>query len=112
MLLTAGLVAGGVLLGGVRPVPLWFAAMAGAAALVPLAAMFCYKNRQRQTSLLVAGFVVLAGALGFAIWYAWWARTAWNWSPMLLFGSIFTNWLALRGVLRDEAKVRGADRIR
>jgi hypothetical protein len=112
MLLTAGLVAGAVLLGGVRPIPLWFAVIAGAAALVPLTAVFFYRNRQRQTSILVAEFVVLAGVFGFAIYYAWWAHAVWNGAPMLTFCAIFTNFLALRGVLGDEAKVRAADRLR
>ncbi len=112
MALTAGLV------GGLSAFPcaqrhIWLMVVVALAALVPLVAIFLYKNRRRQISFLIAEFVLLAGALGFACWFAYLAEVKiWPYAPIPVFVALVTNWLALRGVLRDEMLVRGADRLR
>lgn len=114
MVATAGLVgAGGVVgaSGGGGHLG-WSMAMAGAAALVPLVALFLFNNRQRQVSMLIAEFVLLVGAAGFAVYGAWVAHTAWSYAPVFVFAAFVTDWLALRGVLKDMMLLRNADRLR
>ncbi|MDR2912683.1 MAG: DUF4293 domain-containing protein [Alistipes sp.] len=117
MVATAGLVAGAALIGGGWSgeglgESFWLLLISGLAALVPLVVVFLFRNRSRQVSMLIAEFALLVGCAGFMVYGAWVARTAWVYSPVLVFLALGTNWLALRGVLRDEMLVRGADRIR
>lgn len=112
MTFTAGLV-GGLLAFPCVQRHIWLMVLFALAALVPFVAIFLYKNRRRQISFLIAGFVLLSGALGFACWFAYWAEVKiWPYAPIPVFAAMVTNWLALRGVLRDEMLVRGADRLR
>jgi hypothetical protein len=92
--------------------PLWLMLMLGVTALVPLVTIFLYRNRRRQISLLVAEMVLLAGSAGFAVYYAWIAYMVAAVAPSLVIVAMLTNWLAMRGVIRDEILVRSADRIR
>lgn len=107
--LTGGLVAP---LAGDPATHIWIIAIVGLAALVPLVAMFLFRNHDRQISMLIAEFVLLAGALGFAVYHSWIAYTAWSYAPVAVFIALATNWLALRGVLRDRMLLRSADRLR
>lgn len=90
----------------------WPMIMAAVTALVPLVAIFLFKNHARQTSLLIAEFVLLVGTAGFAIHSAWFAHTMWSYTPVFIFAAFVTNWLALRGVLRDTMLLKNADRLR
>lgn len=110
MVLTAVLVGAAV---SVAPQgEIWFLVIGGIAGLLPLATIFLFGNRSRQTSLLIVEFLLLAGTLGFGVYYSWVTRTIWTYAPVLTFAALGTNWGALRGVLRDEMLIRSADRIR
>jgi hypothetical protein len=96
-------------------------ALLGLAALVPLVAMFFYRRRLIQTRLLGAEFVLLLGGAGFMGYYVWTfygivAGVSENYFlsffPLVLVAAMVVNYLAIRGVLRDEMMVRAADRIR
>ena len=80
--------------------------------VLPLVTIFLYKNRPRQVSLMAAGFLPLVGSAAFGVYYAWFTHTAWSYTPMFLLTALLTNYLAIRAILRDEMKVRAADRIR
>ncbi len=90
----------------------WFAILVAVAALVPLVTVFLFRNRSRQTSLLIASFLPIAGCAGFAIYYGWVVHTLWAYLPLLPLAGLVTNWLALRGVLKDEMLIRDTDRLR
>jgi uncharacterized membrane protein YeiH len=106
MIVTAGLVAAFV--GG----ELWTTVLFATAALVPAVAIFFYRNRQRQVSMLIAEFALLVGCAGFGVYGAWFAHTMWSFVPVFLFAALLTNWFALRGVLRDMMLLKNADRLR
>lgn len=84
----------------------------------PLMAIFGYKNRKRQ--LTRANIALSANIL----WYAAFAAYAWSVSSRLALPvsiepavaapllAVISLLLAKRGILRDEALVRAADRIR
>ncbi len=107
MLATAGLVAGAGYWGD-----LWMTILFGIAILVPLIALLLYKNRSRQTSLLIAQFLLLAGCAGFTIYGVWFTHAMWAYAPVLIFAAFVTNWLALRGVLKDDMLVKTSNRLR
>lgn len=90
----------------------WFLVIGSIAGLLPLVTIFLFGNRSRQTSLLIVEFLLLAGALGFGMYYGWATRTIWTYAPAVVAAALWTNWRALRGVLRDQMLVKGADRIR
>ncbi len=112
MLVTVGLVVCGALIDSGPLAVGWAIVLFGIAALVPFVAIFLFKNRSRQTSMLIAEFVLLAGSAGFSIYYSWIAHTAWAYSPLFFFTALLINWLALRGVLRDQMLIRDTERIR
>ena len=94
----------------------------GLAALLPLIAIFLYRNRPLQARLLGAEFALLIGGAGLLGWYIWstWRNVVaamsenffFSFFPLLLVVAMLANWFAIRRVLRDEIMVRAADRIR
>jgi hypothetical protein len=92
------------------------------AALVPLVAIFLFKNRPLQARLLGAEFALLLGGAGLLGWSVWSTyrnvveamseNFFFSFFPLLLVVAMLANWFAIRGVLRDEIMVRAADRIR
>jgi hypothetical protein len=98
------------------------AVLLGLGALVPLVTIFLFRRRPLQARLLGAEFALLLGGAGFMGWYifsTWKGVVAemsenffFSFFPLLLVLAMLTNWLAIRGVLRDEIMVRAADRIR
>jgi hypothetical protein len=91
-------------------------------ALLPLVSIFLFRNRQLQARLLGAQFALLLGAAALMGWYVlstWRSVVAemsdnffFSFYPLLLVVAMVANYLAIRGVLRDEIMVRAADRIR
>jgi hypothetical protein len=98
------------------------AALLGLSALTPFLTIFLFRRRILQARLLGAEFALLLGAVGLTGWYIFstWSNVVTGMSenfffsffPLLLVVAMLTNWLAIRGVLRDEMMVRAADRIR
>lgn len=98
------------------------AVVLGLAALLPLLAIFLYRNRPLQARLLGAEFALLVGGAGLLAWYvlstyrsvveAMSENFFFSFFPLLLVVAMLANWFAIRGVLRDEIMVRAADRIR
>ena len=90
---------------------------------IPLITIFLYKRRLVQIRLCFAEFVILAGLQGFVVWYLLHAKSTLAVSgeelsvvytlpaifPLI---SLFFIWLALRGIMKDEALIRSMDRIR
>lgn len=98
------------------------ALLIGAAALVPLVSLFCFKRRMLQTRLLAAEFILLLGSAGMLAWYIYVVyrdvvagmstNFYFSFYPLMIVVAVLTNWFALRGVMKDEMLVRAADRIR
>ncbi len=91
---------------------LWAAIALTTGALVPLVAVFCFRNLSRQVSMLIAEFVLLVGCAGFVVYGAWFAHTVWAYAPLFVFAAFVTNWLALRGALKDRMLLRDSERLR
>lgn len=90
---------------------------------LPLVTIFLYKRRLVQIRLCFSEFVLLTGFQGFIVWYlihvkntlaAGGDELAFVYSVTAIFPlvSIFFTWIALRGIMKDEALVRSMDRIR
>ncbi len=115
---------GEMLSGGVITSPLSISTVAvlALAALLPFVTVFMFRNRQLQARLLGAEFALLVGGVVLLGWYIWSTygnvvaamseNFFFSFFPLLLVVAMVTNWLAIRGVLRDEILVRAADRIR
>lgn len=90
------------------------------ACLLALVIIFLYKRRQLQIRLCFAEMVLLIGAQIFAVLYTVRLSQSVSGGASVVYGipSVFPivcailTYLALRGVIRDEAKVRSLDRIR
>lgn len=90
---------------------------------LPLVTIFLYKRRLVQIRLCFSEFVLLAGLQGFIVRYLFHVKNTlaaggdelvFVYSVPAIFPlvSIFFIWLALRGIMKDEALVRSMDRIR
>jgi hypothetical protein len=98
--------------------------LATLATLVPLVTIFFYKRRMVQLRLCFSEFVLLTGLQGFIAWYLLHANSglegagegdvmvAYSVPAIFPLVCIVFVWLALRGILKDEALVRSMDRIR
>ncbi len=109
--------------GGDRMVGSWpLAVLALAAALVPFVTIFLYKRRMLQIRLCFAEFVILLGLQGFVIWYLLLTKkmlssfgevlVAYQVTAIFPLVAMSLVWLALRGVMKDEALIRSMNRIR
>lgn len=98
------------------------AVIVGLAALVPFVAIFLYKKRSLQIRLLTVEFILLLGSAGFLAYYIWITHRDivaamssnfyFSFYPLMIVIAMFTNWFAVRGVVRDDLLVRSVDRIR
>ncbi len=98
------------------------ATIVGLAALLPFVAIFLYKKRNIQIRLLTVEFLLLLGSGGFLGYYIWTTQRDivaamstnfyFSFYPLLIVIAVFTNWFAIRGVIRDDLLVRSVDRIR
>ncbi len=90
--------------------------------LVPTVCIFCYRNRPLQIRLCGVEFVLLLGAMVYIVYYIVLTYRMVTQYPGYGFtfnaASVFPVlaaiciWLALRGIIKDEALVRSIDRIR
>lgn len=88
-------------------------------AVVPLAAIFFYRDRKRQIAMCYLGIILI---LGYSFWLVQVAKNAsagstlgWqNYGLGIILPSlsIFFIILALRGIRRDEKLIKSADRLR
>ncbi len=91
-------------------------------AVLPLVTVFFFKRRMVQIRLCYAGLVIMAGAQVMVGYYLWMTREAvegfgdgsvvFSLPDVFPLVSLMFMWLALRGIVRDEALVRSMDRIR
>lgn len=87
--------------------------------LLSLGCIFLFNNRRFQVRILIFNMLLCLGwyaLLAIAATHAVAATPAAGWTinvaacfPLV---SIILTWLAMRGVLKDEARVRAADRLR
>jgi len=100
----------------------FMAILATASALLPVVTIFLYKKRLLQIRLCRVGMILLA-VLQLAVCFYLWrtARSMAGFTPNAFVLSVAAAapaiafilvWFAMRGVARDEAKVRSIDRIR
>ena len=83
-----------------------------------LIVLFCFKNRVRQARLCLLLAFFCAAYYGVLIIFVWFGKhnVARDWD--ILFGAciplicLVLTMMALRGILKDEALVRAADRLR
>lgn len=93
------------------------------ATLVPFITIFLFKRRMIQIRLCFSQFVLLIGIQGFIVWYLLHAKSlllerfenitvAYGIPAIFPLLSLVFVWLALRGIMKDEALVRSMNRIR
>ena len=90
--------------------------------LIAFVTIFLYKNRIIQARLCVINIILMLGYYALLIWYTWLAlnmpeivhATSFNVEvpACLPLVSLVLTFMALRGILKDEALVRSMDRIR
>ncbi len=93
-----------------------------AAALLPLVAIFLFKNRMLQYRLCLSEIVLLAGVLVFVGFFIFRAMTSlegyddsmFKFRPAAFFpvAAILFIWLAMKGILKDARLIKSLDRIR
>lgn len=98
------------------------AILAVVATLVPLVNIFLYKRRMFQIRLCIAEFIILIGLQGFVVWVLYLTKSALavhgTVSMVYAVAAIFPLvallfvWLAMRGIMKDEALIRSMNRIR
>lgn len=86
--------------------------------LVAGVTIFCYKNRPLQISLTAANMILFVGyyvLMGLLVYhYCDALSTDWHLRIPVVFPlvNIILSYLALRGIIKDEALVRSLDRLR
>lgn len=97
--------------------PVYFPILLGAATLLPLITIFCFKNRMLQIRLCGVEAVLLIGLAAMEALLFWGdvftiARGALTPASFTPIAALLFVWLAARATLRDELLVRSLDRIR
>jgi len=79
-------------------------------------AIFGYKNRLRQTRIVVFAILVLIALIGLFIYYTYLSFTgalvSFKFGAALPLVTIVIDYLAIRAINKDEALIRSIDRIR
>jgi ABC-type Na+ efflux pump permease subunit len=79
-------------------------------------AIFSYKNRPRQTRLVVFAIVALVALIGLFIYFTYLsfsgALVSFKFGAVLPLVAIVVDYLAIRAIGKDEALIRSIDRIR
>ncbi len=102
--------------------PFYMGGLAIVCLIVPLICIFFYKNRMMQIRLCIMEMVFLAGLQAFVVFYlirthqaiadAVHASVTYRLPAVMPLVAILLTYLAMRAIMRDEAKVRSIDRIR
>jgi len=84
--------------------------------ILHLFAIFCYKNRILQKKIVLVGIISLIGLLGLIFYYSYFyfsgAKISFQTAFIFPLISIILDYLAIRGINKDEALIRSIDRIR
>ncbi len=85
--------------------------------LLPFVAVFLYKKRMRQIKVTAWGSVALLLFILAAVVYVYSLSPSYgsftpSWAVCLPFISLICNWLAIRGIRKDEKLVRSYNTIR
>ena len=85
-------------------------------AVLHLISIFSYKNRMLQKKIVLVGMISLLGLFGLLFYYSYFSFTGAKISfqtgfifPLI---AIIIDYLAIRGIDKDEALIRSIDRIR
>lgn len=104
---------------GLENIPIWaLGSILAICALIAFVTIFLFKNRVLQTRLCIFNFIALIGfyiayvAFMLMIKKALGADYGWNLSSALPLVAIILDFLAIRGIIKDEKKVRRYSRIR
>ncbi len=91
----------------------------GTIILFALISIFLYKKRILQARITVVNIFLLLGSIGLVAYFGWEMRNTlsgyqiqYNFPCIFPPVAIIFNYLALRGIQKDEALVRSANRIR
>ncbi len=109
--------------GGVKEMGSWpLAILSIAATALPFITIFLYKRRMLQIRLCLSEFVLLIGLQGFIIWVLSLSKktlaehgdvvASYSVPAILPLVAIILVWLAMRGIMKDEALIRSMNRIR
>ncbi len=91
----------------------------GTIILLALISIFLYKKRMLQARITVVNTLLLLGSIGLVAYFGWQMKNSltdyhiqYNFTCIFPIIAIIFNYLALRGIQKDEALVRSANRIR
>jgi uncharacterized membrane protein len=95
---------------------IWLLGFTLAILFLHLIVIFSYKKRIRQVRILVFTMVLLAGLFGLFFWYAYIlvsdATASFKINTIFPVVAIIFDYLAIRGIGKDEALIRSLNRIR
>lgn len=81
-----------------------------------LFAIFSFKNRILQKKIVLVGMITLLGVFGLIFYYSYFsfagARISFQTAFIFPLISIILDYMAIRGINKDEALIRSIDRIR
>ncbi len=85
-------------------------------AILHLISIFSYKNRMLQKKIVLVGMISLLGLFGLLFYYSYFtfsgAKISLQTGFIFPLIAIIVDYLAIRGINKDEALVRSIDRIR
>ncbi|PVX51732.1 uncharacterized protein DUF4293 [Balneicella halophila] len=91
----------------------------GVILLITLVSIFLFKHRLVQARLTVINMFLLFGSIGLVAYYGWEMSKSlpthdikYNFTCLFPILAIIFNFLALKGIQKDEALVRSANRLR
>lgn len=98
----------------------WLIFFTTAVGVLSLIGLFMFKNRKLQALLSSFNFLFILGFIVMMYMYSLHmdyfegqeARSSYTFSALLPFSLLFFNFLALRGVRKDEQLIRSMDRLR
>ncbi len=98
----------------------WLIYFIGAISLLSLAALLVFKNRKMQVLLSSFNFLIILGLIVMMYMYSLHmnyfegqdSQANYTFSALLPLAILFFNFLALRGVRKDEQLIRSMDRLR
>ncbi len=107
----------GILLDGItKQNGIWVLIVIALVAIIHLISIFSYKNRILQKKIVLVGMISLLGLFGLLFYYSYFsfsgAKISLQTGFILPLIAIIVDYLAIRGINKDEALVRSIDRIR
>jgi glucan phosphoethanolaminetransferase (alkaline phosphatase superfamily) len=107
----------GILLEGVvRQSGIWVVLVIALIAVLHVWAIFSFKNRMLQKKMVLVGMISLLGLFGLLFFYAYFSFSGATINLQIGFIlpliAVIVDYLAIRGINKDEALIRSIDRIR